>query len=315
MRVRTRLPLPPLRDKGGTAVAREALRGVRATDGPFFLFVNFMDAHQPHYPFRGIDDSLHDVPRTWSSAEEFYRVKWAINRDGRPDDHREFLDRFEQLYGASVAYLDGVVADFVDRVREATDGNTTFVVTADHGENLARPADDGLFEHTSSLSEGLLHVPCVVLDAPVDGPVRVTDPVSHLALRDLLVGLAAGDLPDVTGRRVAAEVIGLSPGTADFTPDEAAYLDRLIRAAYDADGRRKYVWDSLGTRRAYRLDPGRPSWQAPVEGSPRPPAWTDEAFAEDAAATKARAVAGAAGDDPTDVDPVAAARLRDLGYL
>jgi arylsulfatase A-like enzyme len=309
-----RLPVGSLRDKGAAAATRESLRQIRATEGRFFLFLNLMDAHQPHYPFRGVDRSLHAVPGSWSSADDFYRVKWEVNRDGRIDENREFLDRFEQLYGASVDYLDRVVLEFVERVRAETDGETTFVITADHGENLARPADDDLFEHTSSLSEGLLHVPCVVVDAPVDGSLRVTDYVSHLQLRELLVGLAAGELPDVTRDRVAAEVIGISPGTVELAPDEESYFDRAIRAAYRSD--RKYVWDSLGNRLAYRLDPGRPSWQEQVEAGATIPGWTSAYFDGDVADAKAVARDGPrATDRPEAVDAYAEARLRDLGYL
>jgi arylsulfatase A-like enzyme len=306
------LPVGPLRDKGGATVAREALRQIRATDGPFVQFVNFMDAHQPHYPFRGIDDSLHAVPRGWNSADDFYRIKWDINRDGRVEENEEFLDRFEQLYGASVEYLDRVVHEFIERVRRETGGNTTFVITADHGENLAREADDYLFEHTSSLSEALLHVPCVVVDAPVEEPRSVTDRVSHLGLRELLVGLAAGELPDLTGAPVTAEVVGLSPGSVDLTPEEETYFDRMLRAVYR--GERKYVWDSLGNVHAYRLDPDRPSWQELVDESAGLPDWAAACFPDDVTGAKERAQRGATGNGG-NVDPFAEARLRDLGYL
>jgi arylsulfatase A-like enzyme len=306
-----RLPVS-VHDKGGTTVSREALRQVRETEGPFVQFVNFMDAHQPHYPFRGIDGSLHSVPRGWSSADDFYRVKWEVNREGRVEENREFLDRFEQLYGASVEYLDRLVVEFIESVRDETDGNTTFVVTADHGENLAGEADGYLFEHTSSLSEGLLHVPCVVVDAPDEQRTTVTGLFSHLQLRELLVGLARGEFPDVTRERIAAEVVGLSPGTVDLTPEEESYFDRLIRAAYE--GEAKYVWDSLGNTVAYRLDPNRPSWEERGGEGVSPPAWTTHYFADDAADAKARAQDVARGERET-VDSFAEARLRDLGYL
>ncbi|AUV82846.1 sulfatase [Salinigranum rubrum] len=306
-----RLPVS-FQDKGGAAVSREALGQIRETEGPFVQFVNFMDAHQPHHPFRGIDDSLHAVPRGWTSADDFYRVKWDINREGRVEENREFLDRFEQLYGASVEYLDRLVVDFIDQVRAETDGNTTFVVTADHGENLGGAADGYLFEHTSSLSEGLLHVPCVVVDAPTDDERVVTETVSHLQLRELLVGLARGELPDISRDRIAAEVVGLSPGTVDLTADEEAYFDRMLRAVYEGD--RKYVWDSQGNALAYRLDCERPSWQELTEEDVRPPEWASAFFPGDITTAKERARDGASEGRET-VDSFAEARLRDLGYL
>jgi len=306
-----RLPVTDPRDKGARAIADESLRHIRATDGPFVLFTNFMDAHQPHYPFRGLDDSLYDVAPSWSSAEEFHERKWSINMADGVGDNEAFLDRFTQLYGASVEYLDRAVMDFLDRVRAVTDRETTVVITADHGENLAGPADEHMFEHTSSLSEGLLHVPLVVVNAPVDAPMRVTDYVSHLQLPELVAGLARGDLPDVTRNRVAGEVVGLAPGGADFDADERRYYDRLIRAAYDGD--RKYVWDSLGDRTAYQLDAERPCWQRATDPEPTVPTWATDVFADSATEAKDRCLATDA-DDPS-VGQFAEARLRDLGYL
>jgi len=307
-----RLPVTDPRDKGARAIADESLRHIRATDGPFVLFTNFMDAHQPHYPFRGLDDSLYDVAPSWSSAEEFHERKWSINMADGVGDNEAFLDRFTQLYGASVEYLDRAVMDFLDRVRAVTDRETTVVITADHGENLAGPADEHMFEHTSSLSEGLLHVPLVVVNAPVDAPMRVTDYVSHLQLPELVAGLARGDLPDVTRDRVAGEVVGLAPGGADFDADERRYYDRLIRAAYDGD--RKYVWDSLGDRTVYELDADRPCWQAETATPTEPPAWKSTFFPEPASDVKERCARGEP-DRPEAVGQFAETRLRDLGYL
>jgi arylsulfatase A-like enzyme len=64
------------------------------------------------------------------------------------------LRRFRALYAASVDYLNRQVSAFV-RDLLATAPETTVVVTADHGENLADDAER-LFDHVSSLSEAVL---------------------------------------------------------------------------------------------------------------------------------------------------------------
>jgi len=306
------LPVKSLQDKGASAIISESMRQIRDTDGPFFLFTNFMDAHQPHYSFRGLDESLHDVPVTWSSADGFHDIKWEINRADGVAENTEFLEQFKQLYSASIEYLDRAVLEFVKRIRAETDGDTTFIITADHGENLGSAADEYMFEHTSSLSEGLLHVPMILIDAPISGSMHVTEYASHLALPELIRGLAHGQLPDVTRDRVASEVVGLAPGGADFTPDEQRYYDRLIRTVYE--GERKYIWDSLGDRTVYELDADRPCWQEAADRPEGLPEWKSEFFPEPADEVKSRCAADEAAEEES-VDEFAEARLRDLGYL
>ncbi|MFC6838474.1 sulfatase-like hydrolase/transferase [Halomarina ordinaria] len=294
--------LPELFDDGARVAGRAARS--RLDSEPFFLFVNVMDAHEPHRRVRGYDGPG-GVPRGWSS-ESLDPADVVGDVPGRMTDVR----RYRALYGASIDYLDRWTVDFVDRLQDATDRETTVVVTADHGENLAYTDDERLFGHIGSLSEGLLHVPLCVLNAP-ENLGTVEGSVSHLDLGRLLVGLARGETPDVVRDRAAAELVGRTPSNDALTGER---WDRARRCVYEDD--RKWVWDDAGTVRAYDLDPARPCEQTPVEGDATVPDWASEFFTTepDLAAFRERARARA---DERDADPLDAdvhRRLADLGY-
>jgi len=299
-----RLPVANPFDDGASIIAREARSQVSASTEPFALFANFMDAHGPLSHVRGYDRSLHDAPLTWTS--EMKTLSDAIDRDDQTE-----INRYTGLYAAAIDYLDRQVCDLVDWIYEATDHETTIVVTSDHGDELGTDADEGRWGHVdSSLSEGLLHVPLLVLNAP-DGWQAVNESryVSHLSLRELLVGLASDGVPDVTADRITAERIGHSGSLATVSEKRGTESDRLLRAVYEDE--RKFVWDSQGGRDVYRLDPDRPCWQTKTDETFDPGEFV-EFFNDDPTEVKRRAVDA---DPETMIDEATMDRLNELGYV
>ena len=304
----SRFPVPRLLDDGATAALKEARRLVSRSPEPFFLFVNLMDAHTPHQHVRGYDRSLHDAPNDWSSINDLNQ--WDVMLNGA-EGHEDDIEHFRRLYAASIDYLDRKVARFVQTVRENTNGETRFVITADHGENLGFEADGELFGHKSSLSEALLHVPLSVVNPPEGYDERETRYVSHLKLGQLIAGLGRGETPDVTADRIPAELIGTT-NTPDVSDREEAYWSRMIRCVYEDES--KTVWDSLGARQAYRIDHSKPCWQEPRDADEVSiPGWSAEFFDEDITTYKRKF--DSSGDLYDDVDDFTKERLEDLGYL
>jgi len=300
--VTARLPIPKPLDDGAKSLTKRARSMIDGGDEPFFLFANLMDAHGPLRHILGFDRDLHDAPLGWTSET----VSWTDVLDRRDE---ELIERYRGLYGASIDYLDRVVCAFVDAVQAATDRETTFVITADHGDNLGHDGDDHQWGHIrSSLSEALLHVPQLVLDAP-ESMGRVDGYVSHLALGDLLVGLASDDLPDVTRERIPAERVGYS-GKLHRMETVSPEKNRTLRCVYEGD--RKYVWDADGRREVYRLDPNRPSWQTRVDEE-----FEVEHYESDLFSSPLSEFADRLGNEAgaPDVDAATENRLRDLGYM
>ncbi|AKU07577.1 MULTISPECIES: sulfatase-like hydrolase/transferase [Haloferax] len=302
------LPVPKPLDDGANIVSREAVKLVRehGDADPFFMFTNFMDAHGPLTHVRGYDSDLHDAPYSWTTGE--YSTH-EVNVSGELEENWEHIEHTRGLYGAAIDYLDRKVCSFIDRVQDETDRETTFVITADHGENLAFEADGGLLAHKGVLTEGLLHVPLLVVNAPEGYDDSETGYFSHVDLGRLLVGLARGETPDVFEARIAAERIG-SNMAADASEAERREWDRMIRVVYD--GADKYEWDSNGTRLRHRLDPDRPNWQE-LAAEDVDIGDLDEAFF-DAPLDEYKREAVTASTDH-DVDQTTKSRLSDLGYI
>ena len=289
---------PELFDDGAAIIARE-LQARADDDEPFVAFANVMDAHEPHRPIRAYDNAAHSVPDDWSSAS-------LSNADViESDDNGEAVRNYRVLYAAAIEYLDRWTVSLLEELQAATERETTVIVTADHGENLAYPAENGLFGHLGSLSEGLLHVPLCLVNPPEGYPAVVDDYVSHLSLPELVTGLARGATPDVTSERVAAEVVGLTPNNDDLEGD---HWDRLRRCVYADD--RKWVWDSAGDAHTVSLDPRRPCWQG-ERATESPPPWRAEWFRTDAETAKEAALASSTD---REVDAATRQRLADLGY-
>jgi len=286
-------------------VAREGLRQIERSSEPHFCFLNFMHAHTPRQ-YRSEYHTDSTVPRDWTSRAY---DNWDIVLEQTSDADRH-LKNERELYSLSLKYLDERIASFIRTVLKVSDSETTVIVTADHGENLGYDSEDGLVGHFSSLSEGLLHVPCLLINPPSGYDKTETDLFSHLQLPELIVGLAANRTPDVFRTEIPAELMGVGVDDIPAGADRE-YWNRVIRAAYT--GQSKYVWDSLENTYEYQLDSNRPNWQQLVAESVTVPANLTSMFETDLAEyhdwdLEDQNVA-------EDLTEDTKANLSDLGYL
>ncbi|UPM42132.1 sulfatase-like hydrolase/transferase [Halocatena salina] len=305
------LPVPEVVDDGAQNIAHTARNHARADEEPLFLFANLMDAHTPLRNLIQFDQSIHSVPNDWSSNEF---DKWELNKDESATE--AYTRNYRQLYGAAVEYLDRVVADLIDSIQRVTDRETSFVIVSDHGHNLGYEADDSLFHHTGSMTEGIMHTPCEIVNPPAGYPDTVSEFFSHLELGELLVRLAHEEPfeNDLTAEQIPAETVGLL-GTnptwdREFTDDEYAHWNRMIRCVYHEDTKRQ--WNSLEECYAYELDADRPSWQRQITDDAAPTQRATALFEEELMAYKRQAVADT--QDLTFDDSVED-QLQQLGYL
>lgn len=300
----SQLPIANPFDDGASIITREAKSQVAETTEPFFLFANFMDAHGPLSHVKGYDSSLHNAPLSWTSEDIDWRKAVKLN-------DVDNLERYKGLYSASIDYLDQQVSNFIDWLDENTVRETTVVITSDHGDELGSGNVEDRWGHVeSSLSEGLLHVPLLVVNAPSEWTaIDESRYVSHLSLGELLVGLANNEVPDITSDYITAERIGHSGRLATIDEHRGTEGDRMIRCVYEDDT--KFVWDSQGGRAIYQVDLSQPCWQEQVEGDFDPDEFT-EYFEKELTNYKNNALSK---NENSKIGEATRNRLEELGYV
>ncbi|ESP90016.1 sulfatase-like hydrolase/transferase [Candidatus Halobonum tyrrellensis] len=294
-------PFKDIFDDGAKPLLNEARGMVNSVEEPYFLFLNLMDAHLPLTPHRNLRD--HEVPSSWSTHSY---DQWEYF--GRRDEFEEYWRYRESLYAAVIEYLDRVVSEFVKYVTSRSAVPTSVIVTADHGENLGRSEEGGLVNHTSSLSEGLLHVPFSIINPGDIIPSPENRVVSHLDMPDVVSALAKGQETFEWDAIPRAEVMGMGPNPDP--PSKKEFWDRTIRCVYE--DMTKYVWDTQGTEAVYKLKHGKPSWQREVDGPFELPPELESLFKCDIAAARDQAFEE---ENSATVSKSTESRLEELGYL
>ncbi len=219
---RPELSCLPYRD--ATTITDQALSwlGTGSEEQPFFLFVNYMDAHRPYFPPRPFDRTL--VPE-------------------RPTDPIKPTRAFKALqYDRELRYLDHELQRLLDGLRRSDRRwqDTVVIITSDHGEAFG---EHGHWGHAQYLYEELIRVPLLVkgvgrctgsegVDVPISG-----EQVFALALCELGLG---PEPQRPQGLHVVAEWYcskELARTAVCHSQDLLAWLDEDTKYLAHADGR------------------------------------------------------------------------------
>ena len=129
------------------------------TAQPFFLFLNYMDAHRPWNSPSSFDAQFPGRDRRFSAADED-SIFPAVNNLER---HLEAAQKRDLLakYDSGIAYLDFEIGRLLSRLQElGLDDNTLLVITADHGEAFG---EHDLMAHSiGHVYQDLVHVPLLI---------------------------------------------------------------------------------------------------------------------------------------------------------
>jgi len=182
---------PVWRDLEGQARADRVLADVESwissrgegppKDAPRFVFLNFMDTHQP---LRPPEADVAAVRAAGDASDDLYRASLVGPNEalahmlGTRLLDEGTLRGVRVRYDASIRHVDRCTGEILDRLGKAGLLRDAFVaVTADHGENLG---EHGLMDHRLSCHDTLLHVPLVVRRAGSYEGGRVVDRMTSL---------------------------------------------------------------------------------------------------------------------------------------
>ncbi|MCC6409473.1 MAG: sulfatase [Planctomycetes bacterium] len=155
------------------------------SDAPFFLFVNYMDAHRP-YRTTPIDDAVSrglPQPDPEPAGELLDRyIEAVMAKTG--EDVDALRERVISQYDHGVAHDDLALGALVAKLKQLGKfDDTLIVVTSDHGEYFG---EHELVEHNKDVYQEALRVPLVV-KRPGQKRGRVLDvPVCHAELARLI---------------------------------------------------------------------------------------------------------------------------------
>lgn len=182
------------------------LAGARNARQPFFLFVNYMDAHAPYTPpppfdlkFGGRDSHF--------KAGNILDLTTAVYSGER---HISAQERayFVSQYDGGIAYEDEQIEDLMGRLRElGLFENALIVITADHGEAFG---EHDLIQHgAGSVYRDLVHVP-LLIKYPNQRQAREFDTlVSQVDLMPTVLDVAGISRPSgLQGRSLYSSPIG-----------------------------------------------------------------------------------------------------------
>ena len=131
----------------------------KAKDKPYFLWVHYMDVHEPYIPARKYIDLV--APSINLSEDEMFSLfkNVLLKRDVSNKDTVELL---RKLYLAGVRKIDDAVREFFGVLEEADLLNESFVImTADHGDEFG---EHGGLSHDGKLYSALVDVPLILFD-------------------------------------------------------------------------------------------------------------------------------------------------------
>jgi arylsulfatase A-like enzyme len=125
---------------------------------PFFMFVNYMDAHAPYIPPAPYDILFRGKDRRMTLSRYYGMQKTVVSQ--RREITTEERDHLLSQYDGAIAYVDRQLGRLFDFLRQAgVYDSALIVVTSDHGEAFG---ERNFVEHWQSLFQNEVHVPLLV---------------------------------------------------------------------------------------------------------------------------------------------------------
>ncbi|ELZ87911.1 sulfatase [Haloferax volcanii] len=136
-----------------TVLSRMSAWKEESAEQPFFMFVNFMDVHEPY--------RLHDEYLEGEfGSDDIPDIKWNLSSLDQDSISKSSRSQINEIYDASVQYLDDQINSLLTWLESTGDlDNTIVIVGSDHGQSLG---EQGFWGHGSFLQNELVKLPLIV---------------------------------------------------------------------------------------------------------------------------------------------------------
>ncbi|MEE8382632.1 MAG: sulfatase-like hydrolase/transferase [Thermodesulfobacteriota bacterium] len=137
-------------------INKETFRALnKLIPSPFFLFINYMDAHDPYCPPRPFNSYFSDT-----AFPQLYRLRKKVVSFFKMRDKKSWDSFLLSQYDGEIAYLDHHLGKLFSKLKELEIYDSSLVIiTSDHGELFG---EHGLYFHGTPMYEGVVKVPLVI---------------------------------------------------------------------------------------------------------------------------------------------------------
>lgn len=169
---------------------------------PVFLFLNYMDAHDPYVPPAPFDELFdqQDGSVVELNLEILKARLSAVHRDASESERMHLTAR----YDGAIRYIDAQLGVLFEKLRKRDlYDSSLIIVTSDHGEAFGERGELG---HDISVYRHQVDIPLLIkYPNSTTREVRV-DNVSHTDIMPTVLGVLGFDVPDgLQGRDVAVQ--------------------------------------------------------------------------------------------------------------
>jgi arylsulfatase A-like enzyme len=283
-------------------------------DGPFFLYVHFLDPHHPYMP-----------PQKWNrftqpyDGPDFVRrgftgpIMWWLYQGAEdPRIDASGIQHLRDLHDGEIRSVDANIERLVDGLAQrGLRHKTLFVFTSDHGESILEHRHMG---HGNSLYQTELHIPLIFHGPGVWGRAQVrSDLVCSTDVMPTILDLAGLPVPgDLDGASLFGGGAGDRPERSCLSVAGSFETMRLSMVSL-RKGSAKVIYDRRsGAVEMYDLD-ADPGETKDVAGDERRA--PDFAALETALRRELPAFEQQDGGSAGPIDPEVERALRALGYL
>lgn len=138
-------------------INRESFKIINTiSQNPFFLFINYLDAHEPYRPPRPyhgyfLEKTFPQIHRLAQYLRRFILKRW---------NNMSWISYQLSQYDGEIAYLDAQLGEFFSHLKEAgIYDSSLIIVTSDHGELFGT---NGFVGHRTPLYEGEIKIPLII---------------------------------------------------------------------------------------------------------------------------------------------------------
>ncbi len=223
-------------------------------EGPFFLFVNFFDAHSPYRPPPPHDRGLRkfdEGPFVMAAVGRLRAISAGVEPSSPEPWERDTADAMIEGYDAELSYLDFHLGRLLTQLE--SNAPVLVAITSDHGESFG---EHSYTSHGAHLYEDNVRVPLIVRYPDGAGAgTRIATPVQNHRLFATFLRAAGLPLPagvalratDEPGGMIVTEVRRSDKNVSLF----GEIFDRDLRSVYEAPY--KLISSSDGTIQLFNL--------------------------------------------------------------